>query len=94
MTENSAAKRAIADAAIELFQPGETLFVDTGSTTLYFAERLTELSDITVVTNSTEIARVIDAVHGNLMLAPRPGSASGIMARTKSLATVAFPSGK
>lgn len=59
MTENSAAKRAIANAAIELFQPGETLFVDTGSTTLYFAERLTELSDITVVTNSTEIARVM-----------------------------------
>jgi DeoR/GlpR family transcriptional regulator of sugar metabolism len=59
MAENSSAKRAIARSAVELFQAGETLFVDTGSTTLYFAERLTELSDITVVTNSTEIARVL-----------------------------------
>ncbi len=59
MTENSAAKRAIAGSAIGLFSPWETLFIDTGSTTLYFAERLAELSDITIVTNSTEIARVV-----------------------------------
>ncbi len=57
MATNADAKTQIADAAIGLFKPGETLFVVTGSTTLYFAEQLKRLNDLTLVTNSGEIAR-------------------------------------
>ncbi len=59
LSENVDAKMAIAQTAAALFETGETLFVDTGSTTLFFAEALANTADITVVTNSTEIARTI-----------------------------------
>ncbi|MFC1681855.1 DeoR/GlpR family DNA-binding transcription regulator [Pseudomonadota bacterium] len=59
MGENVAAKRAIARNAARLLSPGDTLFVDTGSTTLAFAEELVEIDDLTVITNSAEIAKVI-----------------------------------
>ena len=61
MGKNVAAKVQIAAAAIKLVSPSETILIDTGSTTLYFAEKLAEISDLTVVTNSTEIARVMSA---------------------------------
>lgn len=60
MGENAAPKALIASEAVKLIQANETLFVDTGSTTLYFAEKLAELHDLTVITNSAEIARVIN----------------------------------
>lgn len=59
LSENAAAKLKIARCAARLFQPGETLFVDTGTTTLVFADVLARVSGLTVVTNSTEIARLI-----------------------------------
>ncbi len=61
MSENAEAKIQIAAEAVKLVAPGETIFVDTGSTTLYFAERLAEIPNLTVVTNSAEIARVISS---------------------------------
>ncbi len=63
MSENSAAKAAIAEEAVKLIAPGETILVDTGSTTLYFAEKLAEISGLTVVTNSAEIARIVSLAH-------------------------------
>ena len=59
MRENVKAKVRIAASARTLISPGETLFIDTGSTTLYFAEQLAELANLTVVTNSTEISRIL-----------------------------------
>ncbi len=59
MSENVAAKMTIARLAAGLFVPGETLMIDTGSTTMFFAEELAKLPGLTVVTNSTEIARTI-----------------------------------
>ena len=61
MSDNTDAKARIASQAAELFTAGETLFIDTGSTTLYFAEKLSEISGLTIVTNSTEIARIISS---------------------------------
>lgn len=59
-------KSKIATLASSLFSSGETLFIDTGTTTLYFAEKLAELSGMTVVTNSVEIAKAIKALaNGN-----------------------------
>jgi len=58
MGENAAAKMEIATTAANLISPGETILIDTGSTTFYFAEKLAEIPNLTVVTNSTKIARV------------------------------------
>lgn len=60
LSENASAKMAIAKAAAGLFRPGEALFIDTGSTTLFFAEEIAKLGGLTIITNSTEIARVMD----------------------------------
>ncbi len=59
MGENAAAKMDIAAAAVSLISPGETILIDTGSTTFYFAEKLSEIPNLTIVTNSTKIARVM-----------------------------------
>ncbi len=59
MSDNAPAKASIAAKAVTLISPGETLLIDTGSTTVYFAEKLIEISGITVVTNSAEIAKVV-----------------------------------
>lgn len=56
LSENIDAKRTIARRAIQLFTPGDTLFVDTGTTTLFFAEELAMASGLTVITNSAAIA--------------------------------------
>jgi len=52
-------KRAVARAAAKLFEPGDTLFVDTGSTTVVFAEELGQRSGLTVITNSVLIAQAV-----------------------------------
>jgi len=59
MTENVEAKLRIAKTAATLFQAGETLFVDTGSTTVYFAEQLALVKGLNVITNSTDVAMAI-----------------------------------
>lgn len=59
MGQAVAAKRRIAQAASRLFAPGDTLFIDTGSTTLLFAEALQQVSGLSVVTNSAAIAQVL-----------------------------------
>lgn len=65
MSENVAAKRAIARRAAALFAPGDALFVDTGSTTVYFAEELARTAELRVITNSTMIASILtDTDHG------------------------------
>lgn len=56
LMENADAKRAIARRAVQLFQPGDTLFVDTGTTTLWFAEELSTATGLTIITNSAAIA--------------------------------------
>lgn len=61
MAENAAAKRIIADKLVQLVDPGDTIFVDTGSTTLICAEVLATIDRLTVITNSIAIAQVFGA---------------------------------
>jgi DeoR family glycerol-3-phosphate regulon repressor len=61
MQQNGTAKRQIAQKLRELISPGDTLLIDTGSTTLIAAEGLISIDDLTIVTNSTAIAKVIAA---------------------------------
>lgn len=59
MSENTREKRAIGHLAASLFAPGDTLFVDTGTTTVVFAEELARRSGLTVITNSLGIAQIL-----------------------------------
>lgn len=61
LTQAMAEKRAIALRAARLFRPGETLFIDTGSTTLAFAEALVSVPKLTVITNAIGIAQAVAA---------------------------------
>lgn len=63
MGENVTEKVKVAARAVKLISPGETVLINTGSTTVFFAEKLAELTDLTVVTNSSEIARIMSNSH-------------------------------
>jgi len=53
---NRDAKRAIADEARKLVQPGQRLILDTGTTTLELATLLKDGEDLTVITPSLAVA--------------------------------------
>lgn len=61
MAENLAAKRRIAAAAARLLAPGDTLFMDAGTTTLALAEALVALPPLVVITNASRIAEAVAA---------------------------------
>jgi len=63
MQLNSQAKRLIAQQVRQLVSPGDSLFIDTGSTTLEVADELSAIDDLTVVTNSSEIAKVLTSAN-------------------------------
>lgn len=65
MAENLSAKRQIAKAAASLLSPGDSLFIDTGTTTVLFAEAIAGLSGLTVITNSTRIASIVSTGGDN-----------------------------
>jgi DeoR/GlpR family transcriptional regulator of sugar metabolism len=49
-------KTAIAKAAMGVISSGQTLFIDAGTTTSALAEELAKLANLTVVTNSIDVA--------------------------------------
>lgn len=53
--KNIEEKKEIARKAIELIEPGDTIFMDASSTSLYLAREMTDLQHITVITNSVGI---------------------------------------
>lgn len=59
MHQNAAAKQAIARKAAGMIQNGDSLMLDTGSTTAYVARALADHSELFVVTNSVDIARTL-----------------------------------
>jgi DeoR family glycerol-3-phosphate regulon repressor len=61
-----AEKIAIGRTAAALFEPGDSLLIDAGSTTAYFAEALGRAGAFTVITNSVLVA-------GELWAAPNRG---------------------
>ncbi len=68
MAEDAAAKRIIAAKVAAMIAPGETLFVDTGSTTLACAETLRATPKLTVITNSVRIARSFGGGDAQVLL--------------------------
>ncbi|MBF7682881.1 DeoR/GlpR transcriptional regulator [Acinetobacter sp. B5B] len=57
-------KRAIAKAAIQLLNTGQTIFIDAGSTTAILAEELRTLSGLTIITNSLQVILNLSAGEG------------------------------
>jgi DeoR family transcriptional regulator, glycerol-3-phosphate regulon repressor len=68
MREFTPAKLAIARAAISMVRDGDSLVIDTGTTTIFFARELRARRNLTVITNCTEIARTLSDVPGNRVM--------------------------
>ncbi len=58
---NQKEKRAIAKAVLKLIQPGQTVFLDSGSTTTILAEELASLNGLTIITNGLKVALKLGA---------------------------------
>ncbi|EPF74704.1 DeoR/GlpR family DNA-binding transcription regulator [Acinetobacter rudis] len=54
-TQRAKEKRAIARTAIQQLSAGQTVFIDSGSTTSIVAEELRTLSGLTIITNSLHV---------------------------------------
>jgi len=65
MRENAGAKKAIARHLASTIRDGESVMLDTGTTTSFIARELTGHRRLTVVTNSSDIARTLATVNGN-----------------------------
>ena len=59
LVRNAEAKQRIAQRVAREVRTGDSLLLDTGSTTLYVARALAEHSDLMVVTNGADIARTL-----------------------------------
>lgn len=58
MSEQAAEKAIIGQKLHRVVAPGDSCFIDTGTTTLACARALAEIPDLVVITNSARIARV------------------------------------
>lgn len=65
MRENQAIKRAIAKQAALSIQDGDSIMLDTGTSTSILARELLTKRNLTVITNSSDIARTLATVNGN-----------------------------
>ncbi|MGI6850823.1 DeoR/GlpR family DNA-binding transcription regulator [Mesorhizobium sp. 1B3] len=65
MRENAGAKRSIARHVAATIRDGDSVMLDTGTTTSYLARELLGHRRLTVVTNSSDIARTLSTVNGN-----------------------------
>lgn len=62
--KNAVYKQIIAQATANLVSDGETLFINSGSTTFYVAQALKKCSNLNIVTNSVAVATVLSAQPG------------------------------
>lgn len=61
-------KNKIAIKAATLIQPGDTLFIDFGTTTLAFAKELAKINNLTITTNSPTISSIINENKTNSVI--------------------------
>ena len=57
-------KKKIAQKAVSLVKPTETIMIESGSTCALFAAELAAVNDVTIITNSTYIARSLGNASG------------------------------
>ncbi|MGH6859726.1 MAG: DeoR/GlpR family DNA-binding transcription regulator [Phyllobacterium sp.] len=65
MRENAEAKRLIAQFVAGTIRNGQSIMLDTGTTNSFLARELLQHRDLTVITNSSDIARTLATVNGN-----------------------------
>jgi len=65
MRENASEKRAIARHTAAMIDDGDSVMLDTGTTTSLLARELLRKTGLTIVTNSSDIARTLATVNGN-----------------------------
>lgn len=58
-----AEKERIAEKALDLVEDGDTIILDTGTTTLELAKRLSDKRNLTVVINDIQIARYLEEIE-------------------------------
>ena len=61
---NSVAKEALAREAAKNIVPGDTIFLDSSTTTFYIAKEIKKVRNITVITNSLRIINELSGVEG------------------------------
>ena len=61
-------KDAIAEAALQLVRPRDTIYLDGGSTVLALARRLQSFTQLTVVTNSLRVAHAFSGAGPRMIL--------------------------
>lgn len=62
--DHLALKRAIGKKAAEFVKDGDTILLDSGSTTTEIAHQITDRKNLTVITNALNIALILGAVPG------------------------------
>lgn len=62
--ENMDKKRLIADKSLEFIESGDTIILDSGTTTTEIAKKLRGKKNITVITNALNIALILGAESG------------------------------
>jgi DeoR family transcriptional regulator, glycerol-3-phosphate regulon repressor len=65
MRENAPAKLAIARAAVGMVNNGDSLVLDSGTSTAFLARELRAKQNLTVITNSTHVAQIMAEAPGN-----------------------------
>lgn len=65
MRENATEKLAIARHVAAMISDGDSVMLDTGTTTSILARELLSKTGLTIVTNSSDIARTLAIVNGN-----------------------------
>jgi DeoR family glycerol-3-phosphate regulon repressor len=65
MSQNRSAKMAIANTVAEIVQDGDSLAIDTGSTSAFIAQALRQRRELTIVTNSAYVASSLAMIPGN-----------------------------
>lgn len=65
MRENAIAKKAIARHLASTIRNGDSIMLDTGTTTSFVARELMTHQRLTVITNSSDIAHTLVSVNGN-----------------------------
>ena len=65
MRQNAEAKRAIARCVAATIRDGQSIMLDTGTTTSFLARELLGHRRLTVVTNSSDIARTLATTNAN-----------------------------
>lgn len=64
MTEDTGEKQVIGAKLRDEIRPGDTLFMDTGSTTLIASDALRDVANLTIITNSLLITQKLGGTSG------------------------------